>query len=64
MTVVQDVLKAACFAAEKHSAEKRKGVAAEPYVNHLLEVARLFFTALAHSDTNLVIAPVRNRFIG
>ncbi len=56
MTAVQDVLKAACFAAEKHSAQKRKGAAAEPYVNHLLEVARLVSTALAHSDTNLVMA--------
>ncbi len=56
LTAVQDVLKAACFAAEKHSAQKRKGAAAEPYVNHVLEVAGLVSMALAQADTNLVIA--------
>src|ERR1039457_6492112 len=52
----QAVLKAAHFAAEKHSGQRRKGAAAEPYVNHLLEVAELVSSALAEPDTNLVIA--------
>jgi len=38
---VIDILRAARFAAEKHAAQTRKGAAAEPYVNHLLEVAEL-----------------------
>lgn len=53
---VQNVLRAACFAAEKHAAQKRKGTATEPYVNHVLEVAGLVSTALAQADTNPVMA--------
>src|ERR1017187_5129928 len=53
---VQAILNAANFAAEKHAAQKRKGATAEPYVNHLLEVAHLVSTALSEPDTNLVIA--------
>jgi hypothetical protein len=34
-------MKAAEFAAGKHSKQRRKGEEAEPYVNHLIEVARL-----------------------
>jgi GTP diphosphokinase / guanosine-3',5'-bis(diphosphate) 3'-diphosphatase len=53
---VPDVLKAAHFAAVRHSGQRRKGVAAEPYINHLLEVAELVSSALSEPDTNLVIA--------
>jgi guanosine-3',5'-bis(diphosphate) 3'-pyrophosphohydrolase len=56
LTSLQAILHAASFAAEKHTAQKRKGAAAEPYVNHLLEVAQLVSTALSEPDTNLVIA--------
>ena len=52
----QAVLKAAHFAAQKHAGQRRKGAAAEPYINHLLEVAELVASALAEPDTNLVIA--------
>jgi guanosine-3',5'-bis(diphosphate) 3'-pyrophosphohydrolase len=52
----QAVLKAAHFAAKKHAGQRRKGTAAEPYINHLLEVAELVSSALAEPDTNLVIA--------
>lgn len=38
---VRQVIRAAHFAAVKHAAQRRKGEAAEPYVNHLLEVAHL-----------------------
>jgi (p)ppGpp synthase/HD superfamily hydrolase len=41
MNDVVRVLKAAEFAASKHSKQRRKGEEAEPYVNHLIEVARL-----------------------
>jgi len=53
---VHDVLQAAHFAAEKHSGQRRKGATAEPYINHLLEVAELVSGALTEPDTNLVIA--------
>ena len=38
---IQAILHAAHYAAEKHAGQKRKGAAAEPYFNHLLEVAHL-----------------------
>jgi (p)ppGpp synthase/HD superfamily hydrolase len=53
---VQRVLSAAMFAADKHSAQRRKGAAAEPYINHLIEVAELVSAASAEPDTELVIA--------
>lgn len=53
---IRAILHAANFAAEKHVSQKRKGAAAEPYVNHLLEVAELIAGALAEPDPNLVIA--------
>ena len=56
LRAVNDVLKAAVFAAEKHSGQRRKGAAAEPYINHLLEVAELVSNAMSEPDTNLVIA--------
>jgi guanosine-3',5'-bis(diphosphate) 3'-pyrophosphohydrolase len=52
----QAVLKAAYLAAQKHAGQRRKGAAAEPYINHLLEVAELVASALAEPDRNLVIA--------
>jgi (p)ppGpp synthase/HD superfamily hydrolase len=36
-----DVLRAAVFAARVHAGHRRKGSAAEPYVNHVLEVAEI-----------------------
>jgi (p)ppGpp synthase/HD superfamily hydrolase len=56
LRAVQNVLQGAYFAAERHSAQRRKGAAAEPYINHLLEVADLVSRALSEPDTNLVIA--------
>ena len=53
---IQAILSAARFAAEKHSRQRRKGDAAEPYVNHLIEVAELVAMSLPEPDTNLVIA--------
>jgi (p)ppGpp synthase/HD superfamily hydrolase len=44
------------FAADKHSAQRRKGAAAEPYLNHLIEVAELVSAANEEPDTDLVIA--------
>lgn len=53
---VQRILGAAKFAAAKHATQKRKGAAAEPYVNHVIEVAQLVASSSEVLDTNLVIA--------
>ena len=52
----QSILGAAAFAAERHAGQRRKGAAAEPYINHLLEVANLVSQALSGPDTNLLVA--------
>jgi (p)ppGpp synthase/HD superfamily hydrolase len=60
MTIIaNDVLRltrALDYAAQKHSAQRRKGVAQEPYINHLSEVALLLAEATDGLDTNLIIA--------
>jgi (p)ppGpp synthase/HD superfamily hydrolase len=53
---VRQILAAALFAAERHSAQRRKGRTAEPYVNHLLEVAELLARLTDELDTNLIVA--------
>jgi guanosine-3',5'-bis(diphosphate) 3'-pyrophosphohydrolase len=55
---IQAILNAAVFAAGKHASQKRKGAAAEPYINHLLEVAHLVSTAVSEPDANLIIAAI------
>jgi len=50
------VLRAADAAARWHVHQRRKGVAEEPYINHLLEVASLVTEAAGGTDPNLVIA--------
>lgn len=49
-------MEAARFAAEKHAGQKRKGHAAEPYINHLIEVAELIAISSDTLDANLVMA--------
>ena len=44
------------FAARKHAGQRRKGASAEPYVNHLAEVARLLAEATGGGDAQLVAA--------
>ena len=53
---MQTVLKAARFASVKHASQKRKGLAAEPYLNHLIEVAELVSISLAELDPNVIAA--------
>jgi GTP diphosphokinase / guanosine-3',5'-bis(diphosphate) 3'-diphosphatase len=53
---VHKILEAAHFAAEKHASQRRKGEAGEPYINHLLEVARLAAMGVSEPDPNLIIA--------
>ncbi|MBR1154394.1 HD domain-containing protein [Bradyrhizobium sp. JYMT SZCCT0428] len=50
------VLRAADAAARWHAHQRRKGIAQEPYINHLLEVASLVTEATGGSDPDLVIA--------
>src|SRR5262245_46622826 len=44
------------FAARKHIHQRRKGELAEPYINHLSDVARLLAEATNGEDATLVIA--------
>lgn len=44
------------FAARKHVHQRHKGLAQEPYINHLAEVARLLAEATDGKDANLVAA--------
>lgn len=55
-TAVHRILSAALFAADKHSSQRRKGAAGEPYINHLIEVAQLVSAAEPEADSELVIA--------
>ncbi len=50
------ILRALEFAARKHRDQRRKGVAAEPYVNHLAEVTRLLAEATGGQDPVLLMA--------
>ena len=50
------IMKAADAAARWHVNQLRKGAAQEPYVTHLLEVARLVAEATAGADVNLIAA--------
>ena len=44
------------FASQRHSGQRRKGQAQEPYVNHLAEVAELVAETTNGQDPNLVAA--------
>lgn len=50
------VARALDFAARKHTNQRRKGEAGEPYVNHLAEVARLVAEATEGKDPIAVLA--------
>jgi (p)ppGpp synthase/HD superfamily hydrolase len=56
MNDLTSVLKAADAAARWHVHQRRKGVAQEPYVNHLLEVASLVAQATHGQDPDLIVA--------
>jgi len=56
MNAIVGVARALDFAARKHSGQRRKGVQAEPYVNHLTEVALLLAEATDGADPALVMA--------
>lgn len=52
------LLQALDFAAQRHSAQRRKGPDAAPYVNHLIEVAMLVSSVAGIQDTDVLIAAV------
>lgn len=56
MNGLQLVSLAACFAAERHCGQTRKGTRAAPYLNHLAEVASLVATQTDGADAPLVAA--------
>lgn len=56
LLAIQQILNAASYAAEKHTAQRRKGANSEPYINHLIEVADLVARSLSAPDPNLIIA--------
>lgn len=56
MNALVQFARALDFAAHKHTDQRRKGVRAEPYVNHLAEVARLVAEATGGRDHEAVIA--------
>jgi (p)ppGpp synthase/HD superfamily hydrolase len=56
LNAVRQIVAAARFAAERHAGHRRKGRTAEPYVNHLLEVAELLARTAGALDTNLIVA--------
>ena len=55
MNDIIKIMQAADQAARWHKSQKRKGDAAEPYMNHLLEVAALVAQS-SDGDTNCIIA--------
>jgi len=56
MNAVVGVARALDFAARKHAGQRRKGLMAEPYVNHLTEVALLLAETTDGDDPALVMA--------
>ena len=46
------------FAAQKHVSQRRKGEAAEPYMNHLTEVAELVAQATGGEDIDALVAAI------
>ena len=55
---VIDVMRALDFAARKHQDQRRKGASAEPYINHLVEVALLVAEATDGRDLPAVIGAI------
>lgn len=52
------LLEALDFAAQRHSAQRRKGPDAAPYVNHLIEVATLVASVAQVDDVEVLMAAV------
>jgi GTP diphosphokinase / guanosine-3',5'-bis(diphosphate) 3'-diphosphatase len=53
---IADILRAAAFAAEKHTGQNRKGASGRPYINHPLEVASTLVSTGGVRDPEVVMA--------
>ena len=58
MNNLKNLLRAASFAANKHTGQTRKGDDAQPYINHPLEVANLLANTGKVEDFDVLIAAV------
>jgi guanosine-3',5'-bis(diphosphate) 3'-pyrophosphohydrolase len=58
MNIINKLLEAASFAAQKHRDQRRKGSDAEPYINHPLEVANLLANVGGVSDIDILLAAI------
>lgn len=58
MSDLQTLLRAASFAAQKHTGQKRKGERGEPYINHPLEVANLIANVGGVEDHEILVAAI------
>ncbi len=58
MNNLPKLLEAISFAAQKHTAQKRKGADGQPYINHPLEVANLLANVGKVDDYDILIAAV------
>ena len=58
MNNLKNLLRAASFAANKHTGQTRKGDDAQPYINHPLEVANLLANIGKVEDFDVLIAAV------
>jgi guanosine-3',5'-bis(diphosphate) 3'-pyrophosphohydrolase len=52
------ILKALQFAARKHETQRRKDVAASPYINHPIEVANLLAEVGDVTDVDILVAAI------
>ena len=60
---VSEVLRAMRYAAGRHASQRRKGVAAEPYVNHVVEVAERVARSSHGPEVDLVIGALLHDII-
>lgn len=58
MNNLNQLIRAINFAAKKHTAQKRKGADAEPYINHPIEVLNLLVNVGRVEDYDVLIAAV------
>jgi GTP diphosphokinase / guanosine-3',5'-bis(diphosphate) 3'-diphosphatase len=58
VNTLEKVLHAARFAAQKHTGQTRKGIGAEPYINHPIEVAHLIASVGHIYDEDILAAAI------
>lgn len=58
MKHIENLVRAIAFAAEKHKNQRRKGLNAQPYINHPIEVAKILIEDGHVSDQDVLIAAI------